>query len=55
MFPNLKNNALNIGAKNIEAVKEALSEHKIKLLAEDVGGQTWTQNNFQHWNRNCHC
>jgi chemotaxis protein CheD len=39
MFPNLKNNALNIGAKNIEAVKEALSQHKIKLLAEDVGGQ----------------
>ena len=38
MFPNLKNNALNIGAKNIEAVKEALSENKIKLLAEDVGG-----------------
>jgi chemotaxis protein CheD len=38
MFPNMKNNALNIGAKNVEAVKEALKEHKIKLLAEDVGG-----------------
>ncbi len=38
MFPNLKNNALNIGAKNVDAVKEALSKHKIKLLAEDVGG-----------------
>jgi chemotaxis protein CheD len=39
MFPNLKNNALNIGAKNIDAVKEALNQHGIKLLAEDVGGQ----------------
>lgn len=38
MFPNMKNNALNIGAKNVEAVKEALKEHKIKLIAEDVGG-----------------
>jgi chemotaxis protein CheD len=39
MFPNLKNNALNIGAKNIDAVKVALVQHGIKLLAEDVGGQ----------------
>jgi chemotaxis protein CheD len=39
MFPNLKNNALNIGAKNIDAVKDALNQHGIKLLAEDVGGQ----------------
>lgn len=41
MFPNLKNNALNIGAKNDEAVKKALSQHKIKLFAEDVGGLHW--------------
>jgi chemotaxis protein CheD len=39
MFPNLKNNALNIGAKNIDAVKATLTQHGIKLLAEDVGGQ----------------
>jgi len=39
MFPSLKNNALNIGAKNIDAVKAALDRHGIKLLAEDVGGQ----------------
>jgi len=38
MFPNLKNNALNIGAKNVEAVKLALAQHKIKLISEDVGG-----------------
>jgi len=36
MFPNI--NALNIGAKNVEAVKEALAENKIRLIAEDVGG-----------------
>jgi chemotaxis protein CheD len=36
MFPNM--NALNIGEKNIQAVKAALAEHRIKLLAEDVGG-----------------
>ena len=38
MFPNLKANSLNIGEKNVEAVKEALSEKGIKLLAEDVKG-----------------
>ena len=36
MFPNM--NALDIGAKNIEAVKAALANHKIRLVAEDVGG-----------------
>lgn len=36
MFPNM--NALNIGLKNIEAVKAALADHKIRLIAEDVGG-----------------
>jgi chemotaxis protein CheD len=36
MFPNM--NALNIGEKNIQAVKAALTAHKIRLLAEDVGG-----------------
>ena len=38
MFPNLKSNSLNIGEKNVDAVKEALSEKGIKLLAEDVMG-----------------
>ena len=36
MFPNM--NALNIGIKNIDAVKAALADHKIRLIAEDVGG-----------------
>ncbi|PVX23430.1 MAG: chemotaxis protein CheD [Candidatus Bathyarchaeum sp.] len=38
MFPKLKSNTMNIGLKNVEAVKEALAEHKVKLLAEDVRG-----------------
>jgi len=36
MFPNMK--ALNIGEKNIQAVKASLAEHRVRLLAEDVGG-----------------
>jgi chemotaxis protein CheD len=36
MFPNM--NALDIGAKNIQAVKATLADHKIRLVAEDVGG-----------------
>ncbi len=36
MFPTM--NALNIGAKNVDAVKVALAQHKIGLVAEDVGG-----------------
>ncbi|XHH07899.1 MAG: chemotaxis protein CheD [Candidatus Bathyarchaeia archaeon] len=39
MFPTLKNNALNIGAKNVDAVKAALNQHNIRLISEDVGGQ----------------
>jgi chemotaxis protein CheD len=38
MFPHLKTGALNIGVKNVEAVKEALATKGIKLLAEDVMG-----------------
>jgi chemotaxis protein CheD len=38
MFANLGTNHLDIGAKNIMAVKTALDEHKISLLGEDVGG-----------------
>jgi chemotaxis protein CheD len=36
MFPGM--NALNIGQKNILAVKEALESQRIRLLAEDLGG-----------------
>lgn len=38
MFPNLNSNSMNIGSKNVEAVKQALAEHGIKLLSEDVTG-----------------
>jgi chemotaxis protein CheD len=37
MFPNFAH-ALNIGKKNIDAVKTALEKNNIKLVAEDVGG-----------------
>ncbi len=38
MFPSMKDNSLNIGAKKIAAVKSALANSKFKLIAEDVGG-----------------
>jgi chemotaxis protein CheD len=38
MFANLGINHLDIGAKNVKAVKTALDEHKIRLAGEDVGG-----------------
>jgi chemotaxis protein CheD len=38
MFPNLKGNTMNIGLKNVEAVKEALTANRVKLIAEDVRG-----------------
>jgi chemotaxis protein CheD len=38
MFSNLGANHLDIGAKNIKAVKKALDDHRIKLTGEDVGG-----------------
>jgi chemotaxis protein CheD len=38
MFPNLKSDTLKIGMKNVEAVKQVLTEHRIRLLAEDVQG-----------------
>ncbi len=44
MFPTM--NALNIGLKNIDAVKAALAQHKIKLVAEDVGGISGRRINF---------
>ncbi len=38
MFSNLKKNNLDVGAKNISAVKAALESNRIRLLGEDVGG-----------------
>ncbi|MCW4015381.1 MAG: chemotaxis protein CheD [Candidatus Bathyarchaeota archaeon] len=38
MFPKLNSSTLNIGMKNVEAVKEALANKGIKLVAEDVRG-----------------
>jgi chemotaxis protein CheD len=38
MFANLSTNHLDIGAKNVKAVKSALEEHRIRLAGEDVGG-----------------
>ena len=40
MFPELfhKDSFLNMGERNIEAVREALALRKIKIVAEDTGG-----------------
>ncbi len=38
MFANTSATGLDIGAKNITAVHEALKEYKVRLLGEDVGG-----------------
>ena len=38
MFPNTGANGLDIGAKNIRAVRASLIQHKIRLIGEDVGG-----------------
>jgi chemotaxis protein CheD len=37
MFKN-SNNSLNVGSKNVEAVKKILKENNIKIIAEDTGG-----------------
>jgi len=37
MFKN-SNNSLNVGSKNVEAVKKILQENNIKIIAEDTGG-----------------
>lgn len=44
MFPN--SNALDIGSKNIQAVRNALATHKVRLIAEDVGGNHGRRVNF---------
>lgn len=38
MFPNTGANAIDIGTKNVKAVRAALTLHKIRLVGEDVGG-----------------
>ena len=38
LFPNTGPNALDIGAKNVRAVKATLTHHEIRLIGEDVGG-----------------
>ncbi|MCX8152977.1 MAG: chemotaxis protein CheD [Candidatus Bathyarchaeota archaeon] len=38
ILPNLNNNDQHVGKKNVDAVKAALKDHRIKLVAEDVGG-----------------
>jgi chemotaxis protein CheD len=38
MFPNMKFITLNIGEKNVEAVRQVLAAEGVMLLAEDVGG-----------------
>ena len=38
MFPELKSDALNIGLKNVDAVKKALAAKGVRLIAEDVRG-----------------
>jgi len=38
MFANTSATSLDIGAKNVKAVKDSLGDHKVRLLGEDVGG-----------------
>ncbi len=38
MFANTFANGLDIGAKNVRAVRDALTKHRIRLIGEDVGG-----------------
>jgi chemotaxis protein CheD len=38
MFANTSATGLDIGTKNVKATKTALVEHKVRLVAEDVGG-----------------
>jgi len=46
MFANTSANGLDIGAKNIKAVKATLDEHRIRLIGEDVGGSHGRRINF---------
>lgn len=46
MFANTSANGLDIGAKNIKAVRAILEEHRIRLVGEDVGGSHGRRINF---------
>jgi chemotaxis protein CheD len=46
MFANTGANGLDIGTKNVTAVKKALDEHKIRVIGEDVGGNHGRRINF---------
>ena len=39
-------NTLNIGTKNVDAVKVNLARNRIRLIAEDVGGSCGRRINF---------
>gem|GEM_PF-42359 len=38
ILPHLSNNNQHMGEKNVDAVKAALKAHRIKIVAEDIGG-----------------
>ena len=38
MFSDIKGNTMDIGARNITAVKKKLKEERIKIVGEDLGG-----------------
>jgi chemotaxis protein CheD len=38
MFPTTSANAIDIGAKNVRATREVLTQYKVRLIGEDVGG-----------------
>ena len=38
MFAGIKGNTMDIGARNITAVKTKLKEERIKIVGEDLGG-----------------
>lgn len=38
ILPNLSNNDQHVGRKNVDAIKAALKDNRIRLVAEDVGG-----------------
>ena len=44
MFANFSANSLDIGAKNVKAVKAALDEHKIRLDRRGCRRSTWKKN-----------
>lgn len=46
----LRNNATSlIGTRNAEFAKKVLSEHKIKIISEDIGGNQSRKIYFSIW------